>query len=128
MDLLKRSGEWQKLTAEQQRDATDRLNNVLLAAKGFTYNWQQALLGLTTQQDSTRRATEAMFASIEAIGSRVQAVSQDIRDMPMGMINEELMSQARAAAQTSGEIYELEKEYNSADLKHKNAIYEMLLS
>lgn len=126
IDTLKRSGDWNKLTVDQQREATDKLNDALLRAKGFAYNWQAALLSLTTQQDATRRSTEAMFASMEQIGQGIEGVSTKIQDMPMGKINEELMSQAQAAAQTAGEIHKLESAYNQADLKSKNAIYEML--
>lgn len=117
--LLKKTGDWNKLSVDQQKTAVDKLKEAKFQAGEVTYDFTGKLLALTTQLKSTITESGFLFDAMEDIGDSLGDLNTDITALPMGMLNTDLMTQATNLGAATSQVGFLKDAYTTLGITSK---------
>jgi len=102
IDTLKSSGDWNKLSVEDQKTALDKLDAATLAASGKSYDFSQKLLGLSTSLKTLYTDTSNEEFALDTLLDAVSALDTAIQDLPMPGMIQDMIDVTTKTAEAAG--------------------------
>jgi TP901 family phage tail tape measure protein len=119
INKLKDSGDWNKLSVDQQKSAMDKYEQAAFKASGKTYDFSREILNLSLQFKNAFTPAEALRMELDGMSTEMQALSSDIRNLPMGTLNADMMRQSQITAEAAGKVITLQDAYSKLGITAK---------
>jgi len=116
---LKTSGNWNKLSVEEQEAATNKLEAAMFKAKGTTINVEAEVFKLITTNKAATIEQNAFKLAWDASATAIEAASANLSALPMGAVNTAIVAQSSALATAAGDVVILKDAFTALGIKSK---------